>query len=123
MSDKSSGSLSQEGAALAGEVAAYLLVRAERDQAQREAELLCSRLPWLTTAQTEDVVRRYVEQHLLSTAQATHTDAARAHRLRTEYERRYLTLRRTLLKLHAAYASALLVCAAAAVTAGELVTR
>ncbi|WP_308013417.1 hypothetical protein [Streptomyces beigongshangae] len=109
-------------AELANEVEGYLLLQAERDQARQEATTLCSRLPWLTTAQAEDVTRHYVEQRLGLTKQALQRTADRAHRLRGEYEARYAALRRTLLKRHAACAS-LLTAACMAGTSVYALTR
>lgn len=108
---RSPGPLDRPAAALANEVEGYLLLRAERDQAQQEAATLCSCLPWLTSAQAEDVTRHYVEQRLGLTRQALQRTADRAHRLRAEYEARYAELRRALLKRHAAGASLLLTAA------------
>ena len=123
ISGRSPGPLDRPDPALANEVEGYLLLRAERDQAQREATALCSRLPWLTRAQAEEVSRQYVEQRLGLTRQALQRTADRAHRLRAEYEARYATLRRTLLKWHAACASLVLATAAAAGTGTYVLTR
>ncbi|MGW5609782.1 hypothetical protein ACWEWI_27585 [Streptomyces sp. NPDC003753] len=97
-----------EGPALAAEVEGYLLAHAEYDRAHREAEALCARLPWLTTAQAEDLVGHYVSQRLDITRQTLATIARRARELRDEYEARYTALRRALFKAHAACACALL---------------
>ncbi|MGW3151643.1 hypothetical protein ACWDG1_44970 [Streptomyces sp. NPDC001177] len=98
---------------IANDVEGYLLVRAEREQARREAEALCARLPWLTTGQAEDLTLHYIEQRLGLTRQALQATADRAGRLRGEYETRYRSLRRTLLQRHAATACVLLACTAA----------
>ncbi|MDQ1038736.1 hypothetical protein QFZ75_005152 [Streptomyces sp. V3I8] len=111
------------GAGLAGEIEGYLLLEAERDQARREAAALCSRLPWLTTAQAEDVARHYVDQRLGLTGQALRRTADRAHRLRGEYESRYAALRVTLLKWHALCASLLLAVAGTAGASVYVLTR
>ncbi|POX51117.1 hypothetical protein C3488_12860 [Streptomyces sp. Ru72] len=85
-----------------------MLAHAEYDRAHREAEALCARLPWLTTAQAEDLVHHYVSRRLDITRQTLATIARRARELRDEYEARYITLRRALFKAHAACACALL---------------
>ena len=97
-----------EGPALAAEVEGYLLAHAECDRAHREAEALCARLPWLTTAQAEDLGRHYVNQRLDITRQTLAATARRARELRDEYEARYAALRRALLKAHTACACVLL---------------
>ncbi|HSX98377.1 MAG TPA: hypothetical protein VLG91_13450 [Streptomyces sp.] len=91
--------------ALVDEVEGYLKARTWHLQACREAETLCSRLPWMTTAQAEDVTRHYVEQRLTLTRQTLlhHIDD-----LREQYENRYRHLRRDLLKRHAISACAVL---------------
>ncbi|WP_330461551.1 hypothetical protein OIB37_34585 [Streptomyces sp. NBC_00820] len=100
----------RRGPSVANEVEGYLLLHAEREQAEREAAALCARLPWLTTGQAEDLTRHYTEQRLGLTRQALQVTADRAKRLRGEYETRYAELRQTLLKRHVACASLLLVC-------------
>ncbi|WP_328741552.1 hypothetical protein OG436_02550 [Streptomyces caniferus] len=103
---------------LAHEVESYLLVEAERAQARREAEALCAKLPWLTTAQADDLARHYMDQRLGLTCQALQAIADRAKRLRGEYEARYAALRRTLLRRHAACAC--LLCGVFTATAAVL---
>ncbi|MFJ3640054.1 hypothetical protein ACIPRD_09910 [Streptomyces sp. NPDC090108] len=98
---------------VANEVEGYLLLHAEREQAEREAAALCARLSWLTTGQAEDLTRHYTEQRMGLTRQALQATADRAKRLRGEYEARYADLRRTLLKRHAACASVVLACSLA----------
>ncbi|MDQ0585717.1 hypothetical protein [Streptomyces rishiriensis] len=123
ISDRSPGPVDRTGARLANEVEGYLLLQAERDQAQHEARTLCSRMPWLTTAQAEDLARHYIEQRLGLTRQALQITADRAHRLRAEYEARYADLRHTLLKRHAACATLLLAAASTAGTTTYLLNR
>jgi hypothetical protein len=123
ISGRSPGPPDRTGAWLANEIEGYLLLQTERDQAQHEAQNLCSRMPWLTTAQAEDVTRYYIEQRLGLTRQALQSIADRAHRLRAEYEARNAALSRTLLKWHAACASLLLAAAGAAGTGLFLLTR
>ncbi|MCF2130833.1 hypothetical protein L1I79_31065 [Strepomyces sp. STD 3.1] len=99
-----------QGAVLANEAEGYLLAQTELDRARGEAALLCSRLPWLTTGQAEDLTLHYVRQRVGLTRQALQVTADRAQRLRGEYETRYRHLRRTLLRQHAACACLLIAC-------------
>lgn len=123
ISGRSSGPPDRPGSGLDNEVEGYLLLHAERDQAQHEAETLCSRLPWLTTAQAEDLTRRYIEQRLGLTRQALQITANRADRLRAEYEARYTALRQTLLTWHATCASLTVAAASTAGTSLYWLTR
>ncbi|MGX1274248.1 hypothetical protein [Streptomyces phaeoluteigriseus] len=100
--------------ALAAEAEGYLLAHTHREQAHREAEDLCARLPWLTTAQADDVAHHYIRQRNHLTRLLFQESLRRAAELRQEYESRYAVLRRDLLRRHAAFASALLACAAGA---------
>ncbi|MGW0333237.1 hypothetical protein ACWD0J_15430 [Streptomyces sp. NPDC003011] len=112
-----------ERSELANTVEGYLLARTHHDQAQREAEDLCARMPWLTSAQAEDVTRHYLRQRIDLTRQMLLTTTERAGRLREEYEDRYASLRRELLKRHAACACAVLACTAGVSTLMYLVGR
>ncbi|MFE7896830.1 hypothetical protein ACFU3E_04655 [Streptomyces sp. NPDC057424] len=98
--------------ALADETEGYLLAHAHRHQAQHEAEDLCARMPWLTTAQAEELTGHYVRRRLDVTRQLILGTVRRAGELRLEYEGRYAELRSTLLRRHAAGACAVLACAA-----------
>ncbi len=98
---------------LANQVEGYLLIQAERAEALREAASLCERLPWLTSAQAEDLTSRYCEQRLHLTHRTLQAVAARADQLKEEYETRYAALRRMLLKRLTVCASLLLICAGA----------
>ncbi|GAA3068204.1 hypothetical protein [Streptomyces glomeratus] len=113
----------EQGAALANEVEGYLLLCAERDQALREAQTLCARLPWLTSTQAEDITDHYVQQRLEITRQMLRTVAGRAEQLRSEYEARYAALRRSLLKGHAACAAAVLACATGTSALASILAR
>ncbi|MFJ8677698.1 hypothetical protein [Streptomyces sp. NPDC093589] len=113
----------RQGVVLANEVEGYLLVQAEREQAQHEAEVLCRRLTWLTSGQVEELTRHYTEQRLGLTYQALQATADRAKRLRGEYEARYAALRRTLLKRHAVWACFLFACSITASAGGHLLGR
>ncbi|MFJ3718107.1 hypothetical protein [Streptomyces sp. NPDC090057] len=112
----------QDGS-LANEVEGYLLLHAELEQAQREAEALCARLPWLTTGQAEDLTQHYTEQRLDLTRQALQVTADRAKRLRGEYEARYRELRRALLRRHAMTACFIVTCTGTANTLAWYATR
>ncbi|MFH9003336.1 hypothetical protein ACH4E5_08830 [Streptomyces afghaniensis] len=109
--------------ALADEAEGYLLAHAHRDQARREAEELCARMPWLTTAQAEELTGHYVRRRLDVTRQLLHSTVRRAEELRQEYESRYADLRHTLLRRHAACACALLACAGGVSALTVLLTR
>ncbi|MGW3359324.1 hypothetical protein ACWDFL_28560 [Streptomyces bungoensis] len=115
--------LERQAGALANEVEGYLLLHAEREQAQHEAEALCGRLPWLTAGQAEDLTRHYLEQRLGLTRQALQATADRAKRLRGEYEARYAELRGALLRRHALCACALLAVSTATTTVSVLTAR
>lgn len=109
--------------ALADEAEGYLLAHAHRDQARREAEDLCARMPWLTTAQAEELTGHYVRRRLDVTRQLLHSTVRRAEELRQEYESRYADLRHTLLRRHTACACALLACAGGVSALTVLLTR
>lgn len=96
---------------VAVEAEGYLLARLHHEHARREAEDLCARMPWLTTAQAEDLTRHYVRRRIELTRQMLLDTAQRADQLRQEYEARYAALRRDLLRRHAAGACAVLGCA------------
>jgi hypothetical protein len=113
----------ERNSVLANTVEGYLLARSHHDQARREAETLCARMPWLTTAQAEDVTRHYVRQRIDLTRQMLLGTAERAAQLRQEYEERYAALRHDLLKRHAACACAVLACAGAVSTLVCVLTR
>ncbi|MGW0609431.1 hypothetical protein [Streptomyces sp. NPDC002788] len=98
-----------EGPALAGEVEGYLKAQTYYAEACHEAELLRARLPWMTTAQTEEVTRHYVELRIGLTRQ---TLVRHIEDLREQYETRYRELRRNLLRRHAAVACAVLAASA-----------
>ncbi|MEV4043371.1 hypothetical protein RKD32_003124 [Streptomyces sp. SAI-195] len=49
---------------IAAEAEGFLLAQEHRSAAHREAQTLCDALPWLTTAQAEDLTRYYVAHRL-----------------------------------------------------------
>lgn len=112
-----------EGKALANTIEGYLLARAHHDEARREAEDLCARMPWLTTAQAEDVTEHYVRQRIALTRRMLRTTTERAAELRREYEDRYAALRRDLLRRHTVCACAVLAAAAGVSALGDLLVR
>ncbi|MFJ8692471.1 hypothetical protein [Streptomyces roseolilacinus] len=75
----------------------YLSAEAHLREARLQAEAFVLRLPWLTTAQREEVARRYAEAHVAHATQALKQVARRSAELRDEYGRRYELLRRRLL--------------------------
>ncbi|MDX2933967.1 hypothetical protein [Streptomyces ipomoeae] len=109
--------------ALCDTIEGYLLAHTHREEARREAEELCARMPWLTAAQAEDVTRHYVRQRIDLTRRMLLSTAERAAELRQEYEDRYAALRHDLLRRHSACASAVLACAGGAGTLAYLLTR
>ncbi|MFD5126488.1 hypothetical protein [Streptomyces olindensis] len=108
---------------LADEVEGYLLAQTHHDQARREAEDLCARMPWLTGAQAEEIAGHYVRTRLDVTRQLLFGTVRRAEQLRHEYESRYAALRHALLRRHAAGACAVLACAAGVGALAGLPTR
>ncbi|MFF6779681.1 hypothetical protein [Streptomyces sp. NPDC012510] len=117
------GQASHDESALADAVEGYVLARTHIEEAHREAEDLCARMPWLTAAQAEDITRHYVRQRVDITRRMLLATTERAAGLRREYDDRYAVLRRDLLRRHAACASAVLACAGAISTLACLLTR
>lgn len=71
----------------------YLLWNAEIEEARRLARRFTDELPWLTTAQREDVERVYAADRAEASRVMLVRIAARATELRGEYSRRYRRLR------------------------------
>ncbi|MFE6973248.1 hypothetical protein [Streptomyces sp. NPDC057682] len=92
----------------------YLLWSAELEQARREARRFTDALPWLTTAQREDVERVYAADRAAVARTMLVRVADRSAELRGEYTERYRLLR-------ARCVAAALLCAATAVGAGAVV--
>ncbi|MCM2578434.1 hypothetical protein [Streptomyces meridianus] len=91
----------------------YLLCHAERSSARARAEAFARRMPWLTRAQHDEVVRLYTEDHMEVTREKLRAIEKRCRELRGEYGDRYAELRRRLLCTGAVLvlsASALCVC-------------
>ncbi|GAA4682107.1 hypothetical protein [Streptomyces youssoufiensis] len=108
----------EEATALATEAEGFLMAHAHHAEARREAQALCAELPWLTSAQTDDLVRHYVSRRLALTRQMLGVTVRRIEELRGEYEARYAQLRHRLLTCHIALATGVL---AAAVAVGAAV--
>ncbi|WP_251094227.1 cytochrome C oxidase subunit I [Streptomyces sp. Caat 7-52] len=82
------------GGSLGNEVEGYLLWQARVAEAERRAREFCDELDWLTTAQREEIERRYVADSLRRARADLERVAARCVSLRAEYEHRYEVLRR-----------------------------
>ncbi|MEU0337240.1 cytochrome C oxidase subunit I [Streptomyces sp. NPDC006193] len=82
------------GSDLGNEVEGYLLWQARIAEAQERAREFTARLEWLTTAQREEIERRYVADGLRRARADLERVAARCVSLRAEYEQRYRELRR-----------------------------
>ncbi|MEU9235615.1 hypothetical protein [Streptomyces subrutilus] len=88
-----------DAAAGLNELEGYLMSRAAHQAAAREAADFADALPWLGSAEREDLVRLYAARHLVRTRQTLHEVAGRSRELREEYSRRYQTLRCRMLAL------------------------
>lgn len=97
----------------------YLLWSAELDNAQRQAALFTEQLPWLTTAQREDVERVYRAERVEASRAMLVRIAERVTELRAEYSGRYATLKARCVAVTVAAVGA----AAAAGTAAGYLTR
>ncbi|MFG2626681.1 hypothetical protein [Streptomyces sp. NPDC048473] len=71
----------------------YLLWNAEIEEARRQAGRFTDELPWLTTAQREDVARVYTADRLAASRAMLCRISARATELRGEYDARYRRLK------------------------------
>ncbi|MFJ4965427.1 hypothetical protein ACIP6P_23735 [Streptomyces sp. NPDC088729] len=85
----------------------FLLLNAEVERARRQARRFTDELPWLTTAQRDDVERVYLADRVAVTRASLTRIRDRALELRGEYTERYERLRARCLAV-----SALAVCAA-----------
>nr|WP_202446789.1 hypothetical protein [Streptomyces sp. SID5468] len=79
------------------DVEGYLLWQAEAASAAAGAEVFADRLPWLTSAQREEVVRVYTDDRLELSRAVLERIADRARSLQREYGERYRLLRIRLL--------------------------
>ncbi|MEU0271697.1 hypothetical protein [Streptomyces sp. NPDC006307] len=87
----------------------YLLYQSELNRARIEGDAFARRMPWLTTAQHEEVARLYAQQRLEVSKAVLREVAGRCAELRREYGARYETLRQRLL----CRCAATLLCSAA----------
>ncbi|MFG2589752.1 hypothetical protein [Streptomyces sp. NPDC048438] len=83
----------KESARGLAQVEGYLLWNAEVEEARRQARRFTDALPWLTTAQREDVERVYTVDRIEACRDTLTRIAGRAHELRGEYTERYDRLR------------------------------
>ncbi|MFJ3709437.1 MULTISPECIES: hypothetical protein [unclassified Streptomyces] len=72
----------------------YLLWNAEVEEARRRASDFVAQLPWLTTAQREDVERVYAADRMAASRDALLRITSRIAELRDEYTARYQQLQR-----------------------------
>ena len=85
------------------QITGYLLWNAEIEQARRQAAAFTTHLPWLTTAQREDVERVYVADRLGVSQAMLKRIRDRALELREEYQARYASLRRQCVAVSATF--------------------
>ncbi|MGC0377754.1 hypothetical protein [Streptomyces sp. SAI-229] len=83
----------QDGALDWNRLEGHLLWAAEVEEARRQARRFAGELPWLTTAQREEVERVYRADRIAVSRAALVRIRDRAAELRTEYEVRYRQLR------------------------------
>lgn len=87
----------EEAASGIARLEGFLLAQGRVLEARREASAFADRMPWLTTAQREEVVRLYVQDRVALTRRVLEALVSRAGELRAEYTARYESLRRRLL--------------------------
>ncbi|RAG85582.1 hypothetical protein DN069_11525 [Streptacidiphilus pinicola] len=75
----------------------FLVWQAEAKQARSAAQRFADRLPWLTTAQRDEVIRVYTADRLETSRATVCHLAERSQAMRQEYTARYSTLRARLL--------------------------
>ncbi|MER8069258.1 hypothetical protein ABTZ59_13320 [Streptomyces sp. NPDC094034] len=75
------------------QIEGYLLWSAEVEDVRRQAARFTAQLPWLTTAQREDVERVYTADRLAASRAMLVRISDRATELRREYTARYRRLR------------------------------
>ncbi|WKX69069.1 hypothetical protein [Streptomyces sp. XD-27] len=79
------------------DIEGFLLWEAEKHTAHARARAFCSRMPWLTDSQRQEVERLYAQDHLGVSRGFLERVVERSGELRAEYEHRYRTLRSRLL--------------------------
>ncbi|MCX4450904.1 hypothetical protein ACIOEZ_18960 [Streptomyces sp. NPDC087866] len=90
---RAAGGPDTESARGLAQMEGYLLWNAEVEQAHRLARRFTDQLPWLTTAQREDVERVYSAERTAESRAMLVRISARALQLRGEYTERYRRLR------------------------------
>ncbi|MER7398576.1 hypothetical protein ABT381_24060 [Streptomyces sp. NPDC000151] len=101
-----------------GRLEGYLLCWTEAERARTEAAAFADRMPWLTTAQREEVIRQYTDDRLALTRRYLERIRHRCAELQEEYATRYRALRHRVLCL--AVTAALSACALAGCVLGLL---
>ncbi|MFJ9112524.1 hypothetical protein [Streptomyces sp. NPDC102283] len=71
----------------------FLLWNAEVERARRQARRFTGQLPWLTTAQREDVERVFIAERVTASRESLTRIRDRVDELRAEYAGRYARLR------------------------------
>ncbi|MFJ9623154.1 hypothetical protein [Streptomyces sp. NPDC101181] len=103
----------QESARGLAQLEGYLLWNAEVEGARRQARSFTGQLPWLTTAQREDVERVYTAERVTASRESFTRIRDRAEELREEYTERYARLRTRCVAVTAVTAGAAIgLCAA-----------
>jgi hypothetical protein len=85
--------LAREAAEGISRLEGYLLLQADEQVARSQARAFADRLPWLTTAQREEVVSVYAEERMALSVQVLRAVARRCHELQDQYTERYEALR------------------------------
>ncbi|WUV77645.1 hypothetical protein OHA86_08565 [Streptomyces sp. NBC_01477] len=75
-------------------MAGYLLWNAEVEDARRRATAFAAHLPWLTSAQREDIMHVYVADRVAASRAMLQRNCDRAVELRGEYSERYALMKR-----------------------------
>ncbi|MGW5973359.1 hypothetical protein [Streptomyces sp. NPDC055186] len=83
----------QDSARGLNQLEGYLLWAAEVEDARRQAGRFTEQLPWLTSAQREDVEHLYTAERIAASRATLTRICDRAVELRGEYEERYRQLR------------------------------
>ncbi|TDC21812.1 hypothetical protein E1265_17095 [Streptomyces sp. 8K308] len=86
----------QEAATGLAQLEGFLLWQTELSNARREAEAFAEGLPWLTTAQREQVIEHYAHDRISLSHRMLTAVADRCHSLQDEYTARYHHLKRRL---------------------------
>lgn len=76
----------------------YLLYQAELRTARTQAHAFAERMPWLTRAQCDEVIRHYTDDRLAQTKTTLQQVTRRCHELEQQYSAHYRQLRQQLLR-------------------------